>query len=59
MPGKRSLREHRTAAKAWDATRAAGGDTSRRNDPQWAAFAKRAAKRSRRQLRAQQGKGKP
>lgn len=52
---KRSIREHRTAAKAWDAARAAT-TSSRANDPQWAEWAKRQGKAARRQLKAQQRK---
>jgi hypothetical protein len=53
MGGKRTLREHRTAAKAWDAARAASTSTRRTSDPNWAAWAEQNARHSRRQLKAQ------
>jgi hypothetical protein len=57
MSGKRTLREHRTAAKAWDTARAAGGATSRHGDAAWSTWQKAQAKQSRRRLKAQSSKG--
>lgn len=52
MAGKRTLREHRTAAKAWDASRAAATST-RAPEAGWSDWAKRKASHARRQLAAQ------
>jgi hypothetical protein len=58
MSGKRTLREHRTAARAWDVARSAA-QSSRSRDPAWAEWAKREARAASRALRKQQaGKGK-
>lgn len=60
MSGKRTLRDHRTAARAWDVARSAAQST-RASDPAWAAWAKREARSTRRQLKAQKAskRGQP
>ena len=56
---RRSLREHRTAARAWDAARAAATSTRRAGDSSWQEWAKHEAKKARGRLKGQAaGKGK-
>jgi hypothetical protein len=52
----RSIREHRTAARAWDTARAASTTTRKAGDSSWQQWAKKEARSTRRQLKAQTSK---